>query len=644
MSISFGGFNLKAFGAYIRTDLSSLQSIVGQSSNIIGITGLAEKGPVNKPVTITSSSELINTFGSGPLVVHGLAAYVGGASTLVAVRLGGAKGASLTALEASPGSTEAYEWVARELGTLGNNILISVEADDMGTPGDLEDDRYFIRIKYTDSQGNDIRETFSLPRYIPDVTGEYYTGNTGDYYLLRDRDTMAISEIPKTWTYGNSDVDAFLSKVEDMKSTSQDLLGPFPHEYMDTSTSTVERSPFPLALIASVVNYGGLGHAPSTLIELDGADPDIDKIMSPGYIYNPETAEKLLPHPYVKLSGGYNGDDGTNYFGDYDDLTGITDWKMTHDSSDPAHDGVMDVWDDALEVLEDEDVNFVQLAYLFNNKDDADQWDERYGFFTKVIPKLTAHINTMSNIPNRMFRTSIVGTPYYKMGYTENNTSQDFLDEIQEISGLINNDRMQLWVGGFSSNAFSNRVMEYGGEMLASFVVGAQAAREVSVSLTFAQLSGIFTHGLEFSFNTAQRDELYTRRHAFVMRRRTASGALEYVAAHNYTSFTGAPNRGLPLMVTRRIVDYVSTTVVKNTESTYVGKASRGAATEAEIRDYITAILSRMVVEDVLVAYADVQVKADDMDKTVYHVSYRMQPVTEIDFITVTQHLTYQLA
>lgn len=641
MSISFGGFNLKAFGAYIRTDLSSLQSIAGQSSNIIGIMGMAEKGPVNKAVTITSSSELIRTFGGGPLVVHGLAAYVGGASTLVAVRLGGATKASLTALEASPGSTESYVWLANELGGLGNNILVSVEVADNG-PG-LEDDQYIIRVKYTDSQGNDIREVFVIPRFVPDMTGKYYTGNTGDYYVLRDRDTGAISEVPRTWGYNNSDLDAFLTKVEDMKSTSQDLLGPFPFEYFDSSTATTKKSPFPLALVASVVNFGGMGHAPSGLLTLTGADPGLEELLSPGFIYDPENAEYLLPHPFVKMSGGKNGDDGTNYFGIYDDFAGTTDWEMTYDI--PAHDGVMDVWDEALEVLEDEDVNFVQPAYLFNGKAADEKWKDRYGYFKALMPKIVSHVNLMSNIPNRMFRTSVVGVPYYKFGSdTANKTTNDFLDDIQDISGIINNDRMQLWVGGFSSNAFSNRVMNYGGEMLASFAVGAHASRDVATSLTFAQMSGIFTHGLEFAFNTSQRDELYTRRHAFVMRRRTASGALEHVAAHNYTSFTGAPNRGLPLMVTRRIVDYVADTTYKNTEETYIGRASRGADTELEIRDYITAILNSLVTQRVLVAFADVEVKADSMDKTVYHVSYRVQPVTEIDFITITQHLTYQLA
>src|SRR5690606_25977438 len=126
-----------------------------------------------------------------------------------------------------------------------------------------------------------------------------------------------------------------------------------------------------------------------------------------------------------------------------------------------------------------------------------------------------------------------------KKGNTANKTEADFLDATQEISGLINSDRVQLWSGGFKSRAFSSKLEEYGGEMLASFVVGAQAAREVSVSLTFAQLSGIFTDGLEFAFNHAQKEELYSRSQAFVMKRRNSTGAIEYVAAHNYTSFTG---------------------------------------------------------------------------------------------------------
>jgi hypothetical protein len=180
--------------------------------------------------------------------------------------------------------------------------------------------------------------------------------------------------------------------------------------------------------------------------------------------------------------------------------------------------------------------------------------------------------------------------------------------------------------------------------MLASFAVGAHASRQVATSLTFAQLAGIFTDGLEFAFNSAQKDELYTRSLAFVMKRRNSVGAIEFVAAHNYTSFTGASSRGLQLFITRRIVDYMNSFVYKNLEENFIGRKSRGAETAAAISEFVTALLNRLVREDVLVTYANVRAYADDNDKTIYYVEYDFQPITEIDFIPVTNKLLYNLA
>ena len=631
--INFGGALLKQFGAYIRTDLTGLVDINGVASGVIGLIGLAEKGPVNEAVTINGYTQLVETFGDGPLVRHGLAAYVGGAQQLVAVRTGDPSGASLTAIDAVPGADPAknYTWVAKEKGTLGNNVFVSVESQTRGTAG-FEDDNYVIKIKYIDARGNDIRETFVIPQYIPNKS--YWVGGTGSSYVLRDRDNGVLREIPNTWAFGNADEDAFMEKVEDFKSTSEDLLGPFPYG--------AGENPYPLALIAGVINSGGLGQAPSALVALEGSDPSITDLLAPGYTYDPVTSDELLTHQFVQMSGGNNGDDGTNYYGIVDDLTGIVDYDMTFNVGGGE---ALDVWDVSLGVMEDEDVNFIQPAYLFNYKSASTlTWDNRYGFFSSLMPKYLAHITTMSNIANRKFRTMIAGVPYYKVGDTVNGTAQDFLDEVEEISGLINSDRVQLWAGGFKSRAFSSKVENYGGDMLASFAVGAHASREVSVSLTFAQLSGIFTDGLEFAFNSAQKDELYTRSLAFVMKRRNSVGAVEYIAAHNYTSFTGSSSRGLQLFITRRIVDYMNTFVYKNLEENFIGRKSRGAVTATAIADFVTALLNRLVREDVLVAFRSVRAWADENDKTIYYVEYDFQPVTEIDFIPVTNKLLYNLA
>lgn len=631
--INFGGHLIKQFGAYIRTDLTGLVDINGVASGIVGMIGLAEKGPVNQPVTINGYTQLVEVFGDGPLVRHGLAAYVGGASQLICVRTGDPEESSLVAITVD-GEPEAldYTWQALEKGSLGNNIFVSVEE----TASD-----YVVRIKYVDARGNDIRETFVTPRYIPDpeyVDSEgdpafrYYDDNETDlhYYVLRDRETGVIRDVPNTWGFGNEDEDDFLEKVQDLKASTEDLLGPFP--------AGAGTNPFPLALVQSVINFGGLGQAPSQLVNLMNVDPSIEDLLS-GTEYDPLTADALIAHPFVQLSGGNNGDDGTNYYGD-----GAGGFDFTFDALNSTV--LQDSWGAALSVMEDEEVNFIQPAYLFNMKEDSDtlEWSRRYGFFKSMMPLFLAHVNTMSNIPNRRFRTTVVGLPYYKTGTTVNRNESDFLDATQDVSGLINSDRVQLWLGGFKSRAFGGRLQEYGGEMLASFVVGAHASREVSVSLTFAQLSGIFTDGLEFSFNQSQKDELYTRSHAFVMKRRNSTGAVEYIAAHNYTSFTGASSRGLQLFITRRIVDYMNSFVYKNLEENFIGRKSRGSETAARLRDFTSALLNRLVTEDVLVAYANVRAYTAEADKTIYYIEYDFQPVTEINFIPVTNKLLYTLA
>ena len=633
--ISLGGYLIKQFGAYIRTDLSGLTDINGVASNIIGMIGLAEKGPLNQAVTITSYTQLVDTFGDGPLVRHGLAAYVGGANQLICVRTGKATQSKLTAIDIAATTSNSYSWSAKDYGTLGNNIQIASILNTKGTVP-TNDDTLEIDIKYIDSSGNDIRENYIFPAYIPnpvytDSTGatayRYYNNNTTDYYVLYNNLTGEIREIPNTWGYGNATQADFVQQVDNLKSTSESLLGPFPY---GTGTNS-----YPLALIQAVINNGGLGMTSSSLVALSDTNPTMAQLLTAGYVYDAATADVIIEHAYISLSGGTNGDDGTGYYNG-----GLMTWDQT------ASTVMNDSWVTSLALFESEEVNFIQPAYLFNytgTSTNSTTWAERYGFYKTLMPLFLAHINTLSNIPNRMFRSMITGMPYYLKGDTANKTAADFLDATQDISGVINSDRVQLWAGGFKSSAFSSSVEDYGGEMLASFVVGAQAARDVATSLTFAQLAGIFTDGLEFSFTQSQRDELYTRAWDFVKKRRTSTGALEYIAANNYTSFTGAPSRGLQLFMTRRIVDYMNTFLYKNLEENFIGATSRGTETAARIKNYTEALLGQLVSEGVLVAYANIVVTPNN-DLTVYAITFDFQPVTEVDFIPVTNRLLYNLA
>ena len=88
----------------------------------------------------------------------------------------------------------------------------------------------------------------------------------------------------------------------------------------------------------------------------------------------------------------------------------------------------------------------------------------------------------------------------------------------------------------------------------------------------------------------------------------------------------------------------MNTFVYRNLEENFIGRKSRGAVTAASIADFVTALLNRLVREDVLVAFAGVRAWADENDKTIYYVEYDFQPVTEIDFIPVTNKLLYNLA
>jgi len=127
------------------------------------------------------------------------------------------------------------------------------------------------------------------------------------------------------------------------------------------------------------------------------------------------------------------------------------------------------------------------------------------------------------------------------------------------------------------------------------------------------------------------------------MKRRTSAGATEYVAAHNYTSFTGAPSRGIQLFITRRIVDFMNSFIYKNLEENFIGRKSRGTSTAAEIRISVDGLLRQLIARDMLVAYEGVSVVPDDSDNTTYYIEFRFQPVTEINFILTSNKLVYNI-
>jgi hypothetical protein len=690
--VSFNGFLLRQFGAYIRTDLSALVQVNGVASGIIGIMGLAEKGPLNRAVTISSYTELVNVFGDGPLVRHGLAAYVGGANTLVAVRLNDelsqdeedrASSAFLPVVDSSDDT--AYVFNALEAGTYGNGISVRVSTPvfdeslvassdtassaaieysgfeiplNVATNTTLTAGTYKVVEQWNSEIGYDpfdytvfvwggtrwdvadvgslrtvittrigsVEESVEVPYFINDkiswVKALYETDNE-PYYVLLNVDTQQIREVPKNWLAaevegqdGALDYDTFERIVNDFKGDDEILFsgGATPFTLSPNAPTF-----FPFILAKHILNFGGFGSGPSTIVTISEED-----------VVNPQ----FIPQGFTPLEFGSNSKDGTGWVSM--EAAGSGAFTQSPGSPSPA-------WDQALAVFENEDVNFVQPAYLFGTEA---TFTSKYGFFKALASKVLLHVNLMSNTPNRRFRTSVLGLPSGQDGALGKLSSAEFLARTEGISGTLNSDRIQLWGGGFFSTALEpvRTPRLYGGEWLASFVVGAQAAREVSVSLTFAQLSGIFTDGLEYPWTTSQKDELYGRGLAFVLKRRTSTGATEFIAAHNYTSFTGAPSRGLQLFTTRRIVDFMNSFVYKNLEENFIGRKSRGAETAGDISEFVESILRILVNDDVLVDFSELNVVADSNDPTIFYVDFSFQPVTEINFILTTNRLVYNLA
>jgi hypothetical protein len=694
--VNFNGFLLRQFGAYIRTDLSALVQINGVASGIIGITGLAEKGPTNTAVTISSYTELVNTFGDGPLVRHGLAAYVGGANTLVAVRLddagtdNAAQSASLTVQDAVV-STDAYTFSALEAGTFGNSTSVrvvtpviaatDVAATDTSVSGlsqyaavnfsipdfvasdttrsvgsyfvvgswnafDTDSPSAYSQTDYSIFQWNGltwtavtadtlvstittrlggVEESVQVPYFInelPWVKALASTTATDYYYVLKNTVTGQVREVPKNWlskdtNEGSLDLETFEQIVNGLKSDEEVIYNG--NDSVNFQLTLSSPTVFPFELIESIVNFGGFGSGSSSYvtIEADALNPVLTSLGA------------------TLLSGGTNSVDGTGWVSTAE--TDAGNFVTSTGTVAPTA-----AWDKALAVLENEEVNFVQPAYFFAEQE---SFPTKYSFFKALASKIVLHVNLMSNTPNRKFRTSILGLPSGQSG-TSRYTAAQFLSATEDVTGTINSDRIQIWGGGFFSTALeSTRTPKlYGGEWLASFAAGAHAAREVAVSLTFSALSGIFTDGLEYAWTTSQKDELYGRSIAFALKRRTSTGATEFVAAHNYTSFTGAEDKGLQLFITRRIVDYINSFIYKNLEENFIGKRSRGAQTAAEIQEFVDGLLRRLVAEGQIVAYESLRVFADAQDKTVYYVEFTFQPVTEINFILTTNRLVYNLA
>lgn len=685
---NFNGILTREYGAYVRTLLNSNTQINGVGSGVVGMVGLSERGEADEPTVVYSFKELVEKFGDGPIVRHGLAAFLGGASQIVAVRIGNPISASLSAGSVGADSTRAYTVRALEKGTYGNSISFGVRIGNITdnqpvNPGGTSEEQarqrisenndfYEVLIRYTNRAGQDIRERFVFPRYMPSVDvilpdgsvgSRFYKNNTNYFFMLKDRETGVVREVPEVWTYGAVTTTEFLGRVDDLKGVNEDLIT-FPVYDGD------KRNFFPMSVIAHVINNGGFGYNPSIFVRVEDIDVSLDDLkptdtngttdlieVDPDFASS--TREELIVHEPVALSGGFNGDDGTSFYSKAFSFGGTPETVVNYEptlgsptggNGDIAATQAREEWIRGLGVLENfDEINFVIPAYLFNPKagttGKGTTWKQRIGFFKSVAPLVMEHVGAMSNTKTRKFRTTILGLPWYKSAENARKTDMDFLNDgdVREISGLINNDRVQLWVGGFKSRALSTKLEPYGGEMLASFATGLHSSKEVPDSLTFEQISGIFTDGMEFYWTTQAVSELYARSFNSILRRSSITGATQYIASSNVTSWTGSESRGLTHWIVRRTVDYMNTYLYKNLEENFIGTRAGGEETNANLQRYVEDLLQRLVNERILVKAENVVVRPVLGANNAYEITYDFRPYNEVDFIFTTNSLRWDI-
>jgi hypothetical protein len=114
-------------GVYIEEIPSGVHTITGVATSITAFIGRAERGPANRPVTVTSIGDFVRNFGS-PTTRLGAAVqdfYLNGGSQAVIVRLYHAGGGASFAL-LQPGGLPLRAWTQ---GVWANNLVARVDLD-----------------------------------------------------------------------------------------------------------------------------------------------------------------------------------------------------------------------------------------------------------------------------------------------------------------------------------------------------------------------------------------------------------------------------------------------------------------------------------------------------------------------------------
>lgn len=662
IQVNFDGALIRQLGAYIKTDLSAVRQINGVATGVIGVIGLAEGGQENVVYRVRSHAEAVSIFRSGPLVDHIKTMFLGGAGEVAAVRIGAPTPASLTIADVDNGGS-AYDlgFTSIDKSTLANSIMVQIDVDDGGTLGIMEDDKLILTIMQKNPDCTVIKEVFESPRVFSDTTVLFKRGDK--LYFVQDWIVQQAQNAVNRGAPEDITPEDRIALVEEaLLAILQDML--LPTDYVQIFHA---EDPVPIGFLLYEVNEGGLfGFEKSRLVTAnfnnDAAAKTTDiadlfprnatpffntnlnrysftTVASPTF-----TADGLIQNntemlsDFYALSGGWNGNDGTGLYGFWVD-SGDPDVEDTlggFGTIDTTKE-TMASWVKGLQALESEEVNFVQPAYNLSSPNADD--NHRTEFFDAVTGYILGHVKLMSSVSNRKRRTTIIGYPAPQLPSEEKG---NYLERANlGLTALAaDTDRVQAWVAPFYSSVITGNRTLFGTEFFASYIAGLHANREPQESITFNPVGSL---GAEFLYewNYNEKDTIISQRQAFVERVKNSFGATYQRIHHNPTTWLGSVSTGYQEFILRRIDDFVSTFLFKNTEETFIGRPSYGARTEGDIQRYVSSLLSSLVGKQI-VAYRDVVVRANE-DKTAYYVEFEVQPVTEIKFILMTMRVSFDL-
>lgn len=162
-------------GVYIVEDPSTVHTITPVATSITAFLGRTSQGPVNKPVRLHSLGDFYNTFGpavSGSELATSVQLFFqnGGTDCYVVRLMNGGNNASTT-LKNEAGDTEVLKFTAKDMGALGNQLVLQIDYD---TPS--PEDTFHLHLYQISSDGKvvthmedfDCSMDWNDPHFAPD--------------------------------------------------------------------------------------------------------------------------------------------------------------------------------------------------------------------------------------------------------------------------------------------------------------------------------------------------------------------------------------------------------------------------------------------------------------------------------------------